>query len=98
MWFTARICGASGFINQLLPSAGNIITQNYSHLREKHITQTRRHKGKDRIVKNVFSLLFESWGICSYEKESAGTGHNLLAEVAGQCSAGFLVLPCHVIT
>lgn len=31
MGFTASICGAFGFINQLLPSGVNINTQNYSH-------------------------------------------------------------------
>lgn len=31
MGFAASICGTFGFINQLLPSAGNINTQNYSH-------------------------------------------------------------------
>lgn len=82
MGFAASICGTFGFINQLLPSAGNKIHKIIPTKRKAYYL-ARRHKGEGRIVNNVFSLFFESWGMCRNEKESAGRGHNLLAEVAG---------------
>lgn len=46
MGFTASICGVFGFINQLLPSAGNINTQNYFHQEKSILLKPGHIKGK----------------------------------------------------